>query len=98
MDLEFIKEHFTKIGQSYYKSDEFAEEGLHFTPLGELGSCELFTTDTIFMGEYLVGYNSVIHYTNLSPANGCELLYKRAQVRDVFDSSYPNMVTNSSAL
>jgi hypothetical protein len=37
MDLEFIKSHFTKVGQSYYKSREFKEQDLQFTPLGELG-------------------------------------------------------------
>jgi hypothetical protein len=37
MDIEFIKKHFTKVGQSYYKSNEFKNENVDFTPLGELG-------------------------------------------------------------
>jgi hypothetical protein len=37
MDEDIIERYFTKIGESFYKSTEFLEEGLEFSPVSELG-------------------------------------------------------------
>jgi hypothetical protein len=37
MSIEFVREHFTNIGYSYYRSTDFTRKKLNFTPLGELG-------------------------------------------------------------
>ena len=37
MNLEVVKKHFTRIGESFYKSREFEEMDLDFTPVSEFG-------------------------------------------------------------
>jgi HSP90 family molecular chaperone len=37
MDEDIIERYFTKIGESFYRSSEFLEQDLGFTPVSELG-------------------------------------------------------------